>query len=310
VLLNLSAFASSVAGCLVVPLSPSFLLFIHPTSIVHHDSFSFIRPTSFFPLCLFRLHVVTLADWNALGRLIWLSKKEGKKQQRTTKKARYKKYKKRRRKKESERTQPEISAPIFLINIVVLGKPNLQSGAPTIFVFGKQPTLPYMPLLLSLFKDLDALISLSNTFFWQATPPYLVCPSFLIQAIRIWKANLVSSFRDLVCPDILGSYLVCPSFTFCTPPLHAPPCLCSVRFYLVPTALATCLHPYSTLHLLIDCANPCSKVQSSYSSTNIYSVQVVSFRNRTIQALWLHRWLQVTPVDVVRTSKTLITVFS
>jgi hypothetical protein len=144
-----------------------------------------------------------------------------------------------------------------------------------------------------------------------------VRPSFPIQAIRFWKANHVSSFRDLVCPDILGSHLgrhfFQPGFwytfcTFCTPPLHAPSFPCSVWFYLVPASLAMCLHPYSTLHLLIDCANHCSKVQPSYSSTNIYSVQVVSSDNRSIQASWLHRCLQVTPVDMVRTSKTLITV--
>jgi hypothetical protein len=64
------------------------------------------------------------------------------------------------------------------------------------------------PLLLSFFRDLGAPISLSNTFcFWQAARPYLVRPSFPIQAIRFWKANLVSSFSDLVRLGILGSYL-------------------------------------------------------------------------------------------------------
>jgi hypothetical protein len=73
-----------------------------------------------------------------------------------------------------------------------------------------------------------------------------------------------------------------------SPPLHTylprPLCLFSVWFHLVPAAFSTCLHPYSTLHLLIDCANPCSKVKPSYSSTNTYSVQVVSSGNRSIQA--------------------------
>jgi hypothetical protein len=58
----------------------------------------------------------------------------------------------------------------------------------------------------------------------------------------------------------------------------------SVRFHLVPATSSTCLHPYSILHLLIDCANSCSKVKPSYSSTNTYSVQVVSSGNRSIQA--------------------------
>jgi hypothetical protein len=50
-----------------------------------------------------------------------------------------------------------------------------------------------------------------------------------------------------------------------SPPLHAylpcSPLPFSVRFHLVPTAFSTCLHPYSSLHFLIDCANPCSKVK-------------------------------------------------
>jgi hypothetical protein len=59
----------------------------------------------------------------------------------------------------------------------------------------------------------------------------------------------IFSSRDLV-----------PPLHLCTPTFHAPLPF-SVRFHLVPAAFSTCLHPYSTLHLLIDCANPCSKVK-------------------------------------------------
>jgi hypothetical protein len=73
-----------------------------------------------------------------------------------------------------------------------------------------------------------------------------------------------------------------PPLHLCTPTFHAPLPF-SVQFHLVPAEFSTCLHPYSTLHLLIDRANPCSKVKPSYSSTNTYSVQVVSSGNRSIQ---------------------------
>jgi hypothetical protein len=109
-------------------------------------------------------------------------------------------------------------------------------------------------------------------------PPYLVRPSFLIQHRYFLESKTIQSCA----PSFPAGDLV-PPLHLCTPTFHAPLPF-SVRFHLVPAAFSTCLHPYSTLHLLIDCANPCSKVKSSYSSTNTYSVQVVSSGNRSIQA--------------------------
>jgi hypothetical protein len=140
--------------------------FIHPTSIVHHHSFSIIRPMSFFPLCWFRWHVLSLADWNALGVGSGCQKKEGKKQQRTSKKGKVQKI--RRRKKESKRRQPEISAPHFL-NQHCCGwqaEPAIRFGRlPSLFL-ASNPLYLTRPLL-SLFRDSGAPISLANTFyFW------------------------------------------------------------------------------------------------------------------------------------------------
>jgi hypothetical protein len=111
------------------------------------------------------------------------------------------------------------------------------------------------------------------------------------KAIRNWRASIFGAPKlSNSAPKL--SYLVhhlfqpgiwCPLSTFTLLP-STPPLPFSVQFHLVPTAFSTCLHPYSTLHLLIDCANPCSKVKPSYSSTNTYSVQVVSSDNRSIQA--------------------------
>jgi hypothetical protein len=89
---------------------------------------------------------------------------------------------------------------------------------------------------LSLFRDL----------VWQVFPA---------QSPRFWKAA----------PSYLVRHLSNQGFGAPFQPLHAspfmpPPCLVLFGFYLVPAALATCLHPNSTLHLLSDCANPCSNV--------------------------------------------------
>jgi hypothetical protein len=234
-----------------------------------------------------------------LGRRIWLSKKGRKETTKDSKnKVRYKNIKKEERRKVKEGNQ-KLVRPISLISIVVFGKPNLQ-------------------------PDLGAY----HLCFWQAADFPLHAPSFPCSGIwmcpfpcpalfvfrkrhlHIWcvqafQFRLFDFGNQTLFPllgiwcaqsfweAILGATFSSRGFGTPSPPFahlpYTPLSLpYSVRFYLVLAALATCLHPYSTLHLLIDCANPCSKVQPSYSSTNIYSVQIVSSSNRSIQALWLH----------------------
>jgi hypothetical protein len=165
-LVILCAFASSVAGCLVVSLSPPFF-----RSYIPRLSFTTIPFQSYAP-CLFFLHAGFVGTLSALliGTL-WASDLVAKKRKERNNKGHQKKgkvQKIRRRKKESKRRQPEISAPHFL-NQHCCGwqaEPAIRFGRlPSLFL-ASNPLYLTRPLL-SLFRDSGAPISLANTFyFW------------------------------------------------------------------------------------------------------------------------------------------------